>query len=104
MSKREPVFLGACTAVVTPFNDQGAVDYDLLGRLVEAQISRGIDALCVCGTTGECATLSLREHMAVVDFCVRRTARRVTVIAGRNDALLRRPGPLGDHHRPGHDR
>ena len=82
MSKREPVFLGACTAVVTPFDDQGAVDYDLLGRLVEAQISRGIDALCVCGTTGECATLSLREHMAVVDFCVRRTARRVTVIAG----------------------
>ena len=82
MSKREPVFTGACTALITPFDDHGAVHYGLLDRLLEEQIARGIDALCICGTTGECATLSLREHISVVDHCVRRISRRVKVIAG----------------------
>ena len=79
---REPVFTGACTAIITPFDESGAVNYDLLGRILDEQIARGIDAICVCGTTGECSTLTLREHIAVVEYCVRRADRRVKIIAG----------------------
>ncbi len=79
---REPVFTGACTAVVTPFQENGAINYDLFGRLIDGQIEQGVDAICVCGTTGECATLSTREHIALVDYCVKRVNHRAKVIAG----------------------
>ena len=79
---REPVFTGVCSAIVTPFLDSGGVHYDRFGQLIDQQIARGVDAICVCGTTGESATLSIREHIAVVEYCVRRVNRRVKVIAG----------------------
>ncbi len=79
---REPIFTGACPAIVTPFDDTGAVDYSAFDQLLDAQIAAGVDAICVCGTTGECATLSIREHIAVVEHCVKRVAGRVKVIAG----------------------
>ncbi len=79
---REPVFTGACSAIVTPFDQSGAVNYDRFGRLIDEQIARGLDAICVCGTTGECATLSIREHIAAVDSCVPRVNPRVKVNAG----------------------
>lgn len=79
---REPVFTGACSAIVTPFDQSGAVNYDRFGRLIDEQIARGLDAICVCGTTGECATLSIREHIAAVEYCVKRVNHRVKVIAG----------------------
>lgn len=79
---KQPVFTGACTAIVTPFDESGSVNYDVFGRLIDEQIARGIDAICVCGTTGECATLSIREHISVVEFCVKRVNHRVKVIAG----------------------
>ena len=79
---REPVFTGACTAIVTPFDQSGAVNFDAFARLIDEQIAGGVDAICVCGTTGESATMSIREHIAVVEFCVKRVDHRVKVVAG----------------------
>lgn len=79
---REPVFTGACTAIITPFDQNGAVNFDALGRLIESQISDGIDAICICGTTGETSTLSMREHIATVEYCVKKVDHRVKVVAG----------------------
>lgn len=79
---REPVFTGACVAIVTPFTDDNKVDFDQFGRLIEMQIAAGTDAICVCGTTGESATQSLEEHMETVEYCIKKVAGRVKVIAG----------------------
>ena len=79
---RDPVFSGACTAIITPFDENGAVNYDSFGALIEEQIAGGVDAICVCGTTGESATMSIREHIAVVEYCVKKVNRRVKVVAG----------------------
>ncbi len=79
---RTPVFTGSCPALVTPFDQHNIIDYDAFGRLIDAQIEAGVDAVCVCGTTGESATMSIREHIAAVEFCVKRVNHRVKVIAG----------------------
>lgn len=79
---REPVFTGACSAIITPFDHSGAINYDQFGKLIDEQIERGLDAICVCGTTGECSTLTIREHIAAVEYCVKRVNGRVKVIAG----------------------
>lgn len=79
---REPVFTGTCTAIVTPFDQNGAVNFDSFARLIDEQIEGGVDAICVCGTTGETSTLSIREHIATVEFCVKRVDHRVKVVAG----------------------
>ena len=81
MKGKEPVFTGAATAVITPFRD-GHVDYDALGDIIDEQIASGIDALVVCGTTGEASTLTDEEHREVIAYTVKRTAKRVPVIAG----------------------
>ena len=85
---RTPVFTGSCPALVTPFDQNNIINYDAFGRLIDAQIEAGVDAVCVCGTTGESATMSIREHIAAVEFCVKRVNHRVKVIAGAgsNDA------------------
>lgn len=75
------IFRGAATALITPFSD-GAIDYGSLGRLIEYQISGGIDALLICGTTGEAATLDMREVRELISFTVERVSGRVPVIAG----------------------
>ena len=79
---REPVFTGACPAIVTPFDATGAINYDRFAQLIDEQIAGGVDAICVLGTTGECPTLSLREHISAVNFCVKHVNHRVKVIAG----------------------
>ena len=79
---RTPVFTGACVAIVTPFTDDNKVDFDQFGQLIERQIAAGTDAICVCGTTGESATMSLEEHMETVEYCIKKVAGRVKVIAG----------------------
>ncbi len=79
---RTPVFTGSCPALVTPFGPNNAIDYDAFGKLIDDQIAAGVDAVCVCGTTGESATMSIREHIAAVEFCVKRVDHRVKVIAG----------------------
>ena len=77
----EPIFRGAATALVTPLTEQG-IDYPQLGRLIDWQIDEGIDALVICGTTGEGSTLTDKEHRDAIAFSVERTAGRVPVIAG----------------------
>ena len=79
---RTPVFTGTCPALVTPFDQNGNINYDAFGRLIDDQIAAGVDAVCVCGTTGESATMSIREHIAAVEYCVKRVDHRVKVIAG----------------------
>jgi 4-hydroxy-tetrahydrodipicolinate synthase len=76
------VFKGAGVAIATPFYQDGSVNYDEFGRLIEFQISNGTDAIIVCGTTGEAATMSEQEHMEVVKFCIDKVAHRIPVIAG----------------------
>ncbi len=80
MSKKT-LFTGAATALVTPFNDEG-VDFDALGNIIDYQIDNGIDALVICGTTGEAATMPDKEHLSVIDFSIKRTKGRVPIIAG----------------------
>ncbi len=79
---REPIFTGACPAIVTPFDQSGAINYDRFAQLIDEQIAAGVDAICAVGTTGECSTLTLREHIAAVNFCVKYVNHRVKVIAG----------------------
>ena len=78
---KNTVFTGAATAIITPFQN-GKVDYDAFARLLEWQIEKGIDALVVCGTTGEASTLTDEEHREVIRFAVEKVAHRVPVIAG----------------------
>ena len=79
---REPIFTGACPSIVTPFDQSGAINYDRFAQLIDEQIAAGVDAICAVGTTGECSTLTLREHIAAVNFCVKYVNHRVKVIAG----------------------
>ena len=79
---KTPVFTGTCTALITPFRTSGAIDYSAFARQVDRQIEAGIDALCVCGTTGESSALTVQEHIHLVDFCVSHVAGRCPVIAG----------------------
>lgn len=82
MSKsKKSIFRGAATALITPFKD-GEVDYGALGNLIERQIEHGIDALVICGTTGESATLTDTEHRAVLEYAIARADGRVPMIAG----------------------
>lgn len=80
-ANEKSIFVGAATALVTPLCETGP-DYDNLGRLIEMQISGGIDALVVCGTTGESATLTDQEKMDVIRYTVDKVNGRVPVIAG----------------------
>lgn len=76
-----PIFRGVATAIITPTNEAG-VDFEAFGRIIDWQIAEGINAIVVCGTTGENPTLSGPEHMECIRFCVERVAGRVPVIAG----------------------
>lgn len=75
------LFKGAGTALVTPFNDRG-IDFATFESLIEYQIEGGIDALVVCGTTGESSTMTKEEDLSAIEFVVKQTAGRVPVIAG----------------------
>lgn len=77
----KPIFEGAATAIVTPLDENG-VNYEELGRLIDWQIESGIDALVICGTTGESSTLDDDEHKEVLRFSYERAAGRVPLIAG----------------------
>ncbi len=75
------IFKGAGTALATPFNN-GGIDFSAFEVLVEYQIENGIDALIVCGTTGEASTMTRDEALSAIDFVVKQTSGRVPVIAG----------------------
>lgn len=78
---KQTLFSGVATALVTPFCESG-VDFHSLGTLIELQIAQGVDALLICGTTGESATLSESEQEACFSFAVEKCAGRVPVLAG----------------------
>ena len=79
---KETIFTGAAVALVTPFNPDMSVNYEELEKLIEFQITSGTDAIVTCGTTGEAATLTDKEHVKVIEFTVNKVAGRVPVIAG----------------------
>ena len=76
------VFTGAGVAIVTPMFENGDVNYDKLGELIEFQIANNTDAIIICGTTGEASTLTHEEHLDVIEYAVKKTAKRIPVIAG----------------------
>lgn len=73
---------GTFTAMVTPFNENGSVDYGQLKALIEEQIAAGIDGLVPVGTSGESPTLTMEEHSRVIEFTAEVVAKRIKVIAG----------------------
>lgn len=79
---KTPVFTGTCTALVTPFRESGSIDYSAFARQMDRQLEAGVDALCVCGTTGESAALTAQEHIHLVEFCVSHAGGRCKVLAG----------------------
>ncbi|MGN1118480.1 MAG: 4-hydroxy-tetrahydrodipicolinate synthase [Acutalibacteraceae bacterium] len=79
--KKESLFKGVATALITPLNENG-IDFENFGRTIDWQIEQGINALVICGTTGEGSTLSHEEHCAALEFAVKRAAGRTVMIAG----------------------
>ncbi len=79
---KQPIFTGSCTALVTPFTEEYAVDYPALRRLLDFQLENGTDAVVACGTTGEAAAMSYEERMRVIETVVRHVDGRIPVIAG----------------------
>lgn len=81
MKQNHPIFRGIATALITPTTPTG-IDYDRFGRLIDWQIQQGINALVICGTTGESSTLTDAEHRRAIAFACERVNGRVPVIAG----------------------
>lgn len=80
MKKR--IFTGAATALITPMNNDGSVNFERLSSLVAEQVNGGIDALVICGTTGEKSTLNYEEHVKVIETAAKANHGRVPLIAG----------------------
>ncbi len=80
MKKR--IFTGAATALITPMCEDGSVNFERLETLIDEQINAGIDALVICGTTGEKSTLRYDEHLKVIEKSVIAANGRVPIIAG----------------------
>jgi len=80
MTKKLP-FTGSGVAIVTPF-DGDKTNYDALGELIDFNIENGTDAIIICGTTGEASTMPDSEHLAAIEYTVKKVAKRVPVIAG----------------------
>ena len=83
------IFTGAGVAIITPFNEDGSVNYEEFGRIIDDQINGGSDAIIVCGTTGESSTMDHDEHIEVIKYCVEKVAGRVPVIAGSGSNCTR---------------
>lgn len=78
---KNPLFIGCGTAIATPFTASG-VNFDEFKKLIENQIQEGIDAIIVCGTTGEASTMSLQEKKDTIAFAVKTANHRIPIIAG----------------------
>lgn len=79
---KKKIFEGAATALITPMNKDGSVNFTRLESLVDEQIKGKIDALVICGTTGEKSTLRYDEHVKVIEVAAKAAANRVPIIAG----------------------
>ena len=84
---RQNIFRGLGVAVVTPFMEDGSIDFEALARLIDNQLEGGIDFFCVLGTTAETPTLNMEERRAITHFFIERVAGRVPLLlgAGGND-------------------
>lgn len=78
---KKVIFRGCGTAIATPFDREG-VNFKVLGELIEKQIAGGVDAIIVCGTTGEAATMTDQERKETIKFVVDTVNKRIPVIAG----------------------
>lgn len=76
------IFTGAGVAIITPFHEDGSVNYEAFAKQIDFQIENGTDAIIVCGTTGEASTLTHEEHLDVIRYCVKHVAGRIPVVAG----------------------
>ena len=83
------IFTGAGVAIVTPFNEDGSINYDRLDELIEFHCEHKTDSIVICGTTGESATMTEEEHMQCVKFTIDRVNKRVPVIAGTGSNCTR---------------
>ena len=83
--KRKAPFIGAGTALATPFSENG-IDFPALGAMIDYQIGAGIDALVLCGTTGESVTLTEKEYDAVTAFAAEKIHGRVPYLVGCGSA------------------
>lgn len=79
--KKTPIFEGSCTAIVTPYQE-GGIDYEKMGQLIDFQAENGTSALVVCGTTGENATQDVDEHAELLRFAHAHNKGRMKLIAG----------------------
>ena len=79
---KKTVFTGSGVAIITPMYEDGSVNYDVLGELIEFQIQNGTDAIISCGTTGESATLNHEDHCKVLSYTIDKVNKRIPVIAG----------------------
>lgn len=79
---KNTVFTGAGVAIVTPMNSDGSINFDALGKSIDYQIENGTDAIIICGTTGESATMTDDEHIECIRYCVEKVNKRVPVVAG----------------------
>ena len=79
---KKTIFTGCGTALATPFDESNKINYKVFGKMIENQITEGIDALIVCGTTGESATMTMQERKETIKFVVDIANKRVPVIAG----------------------
>ena len=79
---KKTIFTGAGVAIVTPMNADGSINFDKLGELIDFNIDNGTDAIIICGTTGESATMTDEEHIECIRYAVEKTNHRVPVIAG----------------------
>ena len=76
------LFSGSCTALITPFLNNGEIDYETFGKLIEYQIENETKALVICGTTGEGSTLTVEEKLHLFDVAVKKARKRVPIIVG----------------------
>ncbi len=76
------IFKGAAVAIITPFLDNGDINYPKLAQILDDQIANHTDAIVICGTTGESSTLTHEEHLEAIRFTIEHVAGRVPVIAG----------------------
>ena len=76
------VFEGAGVALITPFKDNGEINFEKREEIVEEQIAGGTDAIIACGTTGEASTMTHEEHLDVIEYVCKVTRKRIPVVAG----------------------
>ena len=70
---KKTIFTGAGVAIITPMNEDGSINYELLGQLIDFQIDNGTDAIIICGTTGESSTMTDEEHVEAIRFAVEKS-------------------------------